>query len=177
MVDQPMRVVRIFALFVLLLPTTYCYAQEQLVLLYHEKELARFKEGSVITYKLKKSKDYMTSLILEIREFTIITSFDTIPFNKIERVSLKGFPHKGLTSLFGTFFMAAGAGYFAIDQVNSVIVHGTGYDNDPAVLKPSLILVGGGFIMRQLYKRSQRIRYPGRLLMVTRGMPFYKADF
>jgi hypothetical protein len=145
----------------------------QLVLLNRERILARYKPGMVITYKLKHYPEFVTSLIIEIRDFSIVTSFDTIPFEKISRISLKGQPHKGITSLFGSLFFAAGIAYFAVDQINSVIVHGAGYDNDPSVWQPALIMVGTGLILKQIYKRSQRIRYPAKLLAVKPGSHFY----
>jgi hypothetical protein len=147
--------------------------QTQLVLLNHQKVLARYRPGSVITYKLKHHTEFMTSLILEVREFSIVTSFDTIPFEKIVRVNLKGQPHGNFATLMGTFFFAAGLGYFAVDQINSMVVHGDGYDNDPQVWGPALGLVGGGFLLKQAYKRTQRVRYPAKLLAAKKGSIFY----
>ena len=156
--------------------TAHAQREKQLVLLRHETVMQRYKPGSVIIYKLKHTQGYMTSLILDIQEFSIITSFDTIAFNEIERVSLKGSHHPTLTGLFGSFFMLGGIGYFAVDQLNSAVVHGNGYDNDPAVWKPALILVGGGLLLKQLHKRSLLLHYPVKLFATEPGKVFYQSE-
>ena len=148
--------------------------QNQLVLFYRGKVLARFSYGDDFTYKLKKSKKFKKSFITDVREFSVVTFNDTIPFSKIDRVSLKGIPQK--RSLLSKFLITAGVAYFALDEVNNIIVQGNKPDLDPVVWKPALVLVSTGYALTLLHKRSQRIRHPAKLVAAPRGSPFYKSD-
>lgn len=164
------------ALVCLLLLTSYqLVGQTQLVLLNKERILARFVPGDDFIYKLKDKKGYVTSFITEIREFSVVTFNDTIQFASIDRVSLKGQPQRKGSRLLSKFLITAGVAYFVIDQFNNIVVQGNQPDMDPTVWKPSLVLVATGYAMRLFRKRSQRIRYPGRLLAVERGSKFYET--
>ena len=150
--------------------------QTQLVLINRDKVAARFGYGDDFTYKLKKSKRFTYGVMLGATEFGVITFNDTIPFTSIERVSLKGHSQRNLLTLVSKFLITAGIVYFTLDQFNHVIVQGQKPDLEPTVWKPSLVLVATGYALKFTRKRSQRIRFPAKLIAVERGSPFYKSD-
>jgi hypothetical protein len=156
-------------------------AQTQLVLLNGEKVMARFAEGQAISYKLKKSKGFVVGYIARINEFSFVTSYDTVPFSKIESVSLTGgnalkYRRTSFLNLIGSALLTAGVVYFAADEINSELVHGYGFDSDRAAWEPAVILAGSGIILRLIRKRSQRLRYPARLLQAPPGSPFWRPE-
>jgi hypothetical protein len=150
--------------------------QTQLVLLNKEKVVLRLGYGDDFTYKLKKATHYTQGVMLGATEFAVITFNDTIPFSSIERVSLKGHSQRNFITLVSKFLITAGIAYFAIDQFNHVIVQGQKPDLEPTVWKPSLVLVASGYALKLVRRRSQRIRFPAKLLTVERGSMFYKSD-
>ncbi len=167
--------------FLLTIPSFISLGQSQLILLNRERVLARFSYGDDFTYKLKKSKHYTASFITDLKEFSVITFNDTVPFSEIDQVSLKGIPRKRLSRphaavLFSKLLIIAGLSYFLIDEFNNIVVQGNKPDLDPAIWKPSLVLVTVGYSLTLIYKRSQRIRYPAKLITVQRGSPFYRSD-
>jgi hypothetical protein len=165
------------ALAILFLNVTFLsLGQTQLLLFNKETVVARFGYGDDFTYKLKKSTHFTHSVMLGATEFAVITFNDTIPFSSIERVSLKGHSQRHLPTLISKFLITAGVAYFVIDQFNNVIVQGQKPDLEPTVWKPSLVLVASGYALKLVRRRSQRIRFPGKLLAVERGSPFYKSD-
>jgi hypothetical protein len=164
-----------FLILLTLISTLTSKAQTQLVVLKKEKVLARYSEGQAITYRAKKSREYVITLIVKVQEFSLITAFDTIPFSSIERVKLKG-RNTTLLNLVGGAVFYAGIGYYVLDEVNEIVIHGNGYDNDPAVWKPALIMVVSGWILKSIKKRSQKNIYPGKLLAAPPGSPFYLQE-
>lgn len=148
--------------------------QSQIVVLNHEKVLVRFRVGDDITYKLKGASGYETSFVADILEFSFVTFNDTISFTSVERVSVKNMPLPHGQALLSKFLITAGIAYFTIDQFNNIVVHGQPADLDPTVWKPSLAMVAGGLALKFIRKKSQRIRYPGRMMTVERGSKFYK---
>ncbi|HMI64388.1 MAG TPA: hypothetical protein VK517_00020 [Cyclobacteriaceae bacterium] len=150
--------------------------QTQLLLFNKEKVVARFGYGDDIAYKLKKSTHFTHGVMLGATEFAVITFNDTIPFTSIERISLKGHVQRNGLTLLSKFLITAGVAYFVIDQFNNIIVQGQKPDLEPTVWKPSLVLVASGYALKLARRRSQRIRFPGKLLAVERGSPFYKSD-
>ncbi len=151
------------------------WAQTQLVLLNGEKVLARFGEGQAFSYKLKKSKGFAIGYIVKVNEFSVVTSYDTIPFSAIDRISLTGgnalrYQRTSFLNLLGSALLYAGVVYFAVDEVNSEVVHGYGFDSDRAVWEPALILAGSGIILRLIRKKSQRLKYPAKLLSAPPGI-------
>jgi hypothetical protein len=160
--------------FVLLIVSFLSLGQTQLVLLKREKLIARFEYGDDIKYKLKKSTLYTKAVMLGATEFAILTFNDTVPFSTIERVSLKG--HRSSSSLLSKFLITAGFAYFALDQVNHVIIQGQKPDLEPTVWKPSLVLVATGYALKLARKRSLRIRFPAKLIAAEPGSAFYRSD-
>jgi hypothetical protein len=166
---------KLFCLLLLSSISFRSFGQTQLVLLNREKILLRFTEGDDISFKKKSSKDYTHTFITEIKPFAIITYNDTVPFSSIESVSLKGNTIPKF-SLLSKFLITAGVLYFAIDQVNNIIVQGNKPDLPKSVWVPSVALVGTGLVLKLFRKRTQPLRYPARLMAVDRGSPFFQAD-
>lgn len=161
---------------ILFLNVSLSLGQTQLVLLNREKIVARFGYGDDFTYKLKKSRRFTNSVMYGATEFGVITFTDTIPFSAIDRVSLKGHAQFNAANLISKVLITAGIGYFTLDQVNHIIVQGQKPDLEPTVWRPSLIMVASGYALKLMRKRSQRIRFPAKLLAVERGSSFYKSD-
>lgn len=166
---------KIVLVFLMWAPALSSFGQNQLVLFNREKILARFSNGDDFVYKRRNAKHYTKSFVTDLKEFAVVTFNDTVPFSEIDRVSLKGFPHKRF-SLLSKLLITGGLLYFVIDQVNNIVVQGNKPDMNPAVWRPSLVLVSVGFALKVVHKNSQKIRYPARLVTVARGSRFYQSD-
>lgn len=129
-------------------------AQKQIILLKRESVVARFTEGEYLRCKLK-NKEKREGKILELTETQIITSNDTLSISSIESLNLKGKRKVNVTSGIGGLLFISGIGYFAIDQVNRLIVKGA-EDFDEQVAITSLVLTASGaaiLFLRSPYKK------------------------
>ena len=95
------------SLLFLLLLTFAAQAQKQLVLLKRGKVVGNFQEGKYIYMQLKDGTK-SEGMIIELLEFSIITTNDTVPFNKITKIGIPKGQRKGIAPLFGGLLLAAG---------------------------------------------------------------------
>jgi hypothetical protein len=149
------------------------HAQNQLVLLKGEKVKLRLYPGDDFVYKLKGSNEVISSYINNLSDTSVVAHRDVVPFYNIDRIYFK---QSSFRHVVGGLLVVGGAGYFLIDQVNNVIVHGNKADLDEGVARTSGIMLAVGLPMMLIHKKSQKLGGMYRLLMVKKGSPFYKPD-
>ena len=152
---------------------TDVYAQKQLVLLKGEKVLLRLYPGDEIELKLRGNEDRIYSYVNNLFDTALLAHETLIPFSKIERIY---FVRNTFMNKIGTALIIGGAGYFLIDQLNTVIVQGEDLSMDENVTRTSAIMVGVGLPLMLIKKKSQRIKAGYHLLTADYDSPFYKHD-
>lgn len=149
------------------------YAQNQLVLLKGQKVILRLYPGDDIELKLRGNEDRVYSYVNNLFDTALMAHETLIPFSKIERIY---FVRTSFMNKVGAGLVIGGIGYFLIDQLNTVIVHGEDISFDKGVTRTSAAMVGVGVPMIMIKKKSQRLKAGYRLLTVKPGSPFYKRD-
>ena len=157
----------------LMFATGVTSAQKQLVFLNHETVLKRYYPGDDIVFKLKGSNSITQSYVNNLYDTAVVIHADIIPFRKIERVY---FVQHRFYNTIGTLLVMAGVGYFLIDQLNRVAVHGDKPGFTASESRFSLTTIGIGLPLMLFKKRSQRVDYRHQFLMVKNGSPFYRPD-
>jgi hypothetical protein len=132
------------------------YGQNQLILLKRGDVIARFTEGESIKCELK-DKTIKEGIAIRFNDFSIITLNDTIPFQSIYRINVKGRRKATTLNKLGTVMMIAGVGYFVIDQVNTLIVDGQNGIDDQVVIT-SVVLTATGAALRFIRSPYQKLR-------------------
>ena len=146
------------------------FSQRQLVLLKKGKIMHIFMPGDDIYLKIKGNPDRIHSYINNILDNAVVLHHDTIPFHTIERTYLE---EGNIANLFGGLLVAAGSVYFIVDQMNE-LREGNGLNIDKGVAIGSGICLGVGIPMLLTKKKSQKISYKYRLMMVKKGDPMYR---
>ena len=147
-------------------------AQNQLVLLKRGKPVGNFPEGSYIYLQLKDGSR-SEGHIVELLEFTIITSADTVPFIKIKKIGIPKDQRSGIASLFGGLLLAGGVVYFGIDMINSAL----GYNPpgiDAQVATTSAVMIGVGSVLSFIRPKYRRVNMGTFLRTVDYKSKFYK---
>ena len=147
--------------------------QKQLVLLKKEKVLLRLYPGDELVYRLKGSKTVVTTYVNNLSDTSVVTHRDTVSFHRIDRIY---FAQHKFHNTVGTALVVFGGGLFLIDQVNEVLVNKESPSLDDGVTAISLSSLVVGIPMMILKKKSQKLRYPARLMMVDKGSGFYRPD-
>jgi hypothetical protein len=145
-------------------------SQKQLVFLKRETVVARYKEGDYFRCKLK-SGEYKEGKIIGLREFTIITTNDTLDFIQLSKVRFKS-EKTSVTSGIGGAMFVGGPLYFGIDQFNTLFVDGQ-KGIDPKVVKISLAMAAVGAAM-VFIKPKYRKTWKYRIRTIDYQSPFYK---
>ena len=163
------------SLLFLLLLTFAAQAQKQLVLLKRGKVVGNFQEGKYIYMQLKDGTK-SEGMIIELLEFSIITTNDTVPFNKIKKIGIPKGQRKGIAPLFGGLLLACGIGYFTINQINSALGYNPpGIDKQIAVASAVLVTVGSAlYFIRPHYRRVNMGTY---LRTIDYKSKFYKSPY
>lgn len=149
------------------------YAQNQLVLLKGQKVILRLYPGDDIELKIRGNEDRVYSYVNNLFDTALLAHETLIPFSKIDRIY---FVRTNFMNRVGAGLMIGGIGYFLIDQLNTVVVHGEDISFDEGVTRTSVAMVGVGIPMMMIKKKSQRMKSGYRLLTVKPGSPFYKQD-
>ena len=147
--------------------------QKQLLLLKREEVLLRLYPGDEFIYRLKGSKTIPTTYVNNISDTAVVTHRDTIAFHRIDRLY---FPQHRFYNTVGTALVIFGAGLFVIDQINVVLVNKESPDLDDNVTALSVSSLAVGLPLMLVKKKSQKVRYPTRLMMVEKGSGFYRPD-
>ncbi len=157
--------------FLLLLSLTV-QAQKQLVLLKRGKPVGNFPEGTYIYFQLKDGSR-SEGHIVELLEFAIITSQDTVPFNTIDKIGIPKEQRKGIAPLLGGLLLGGGVLYFSIDMINSAL----GYNPpgiDTQVATTSAIMIGVGSLLSFIRPKYRRVNMGTFLRTVDYKSKFYK---
>ena len=146
-------------------------AQKQLILLKRESVVVRFTEGEYLRCKLK-NKEKREGKILELTETQIITSNDTLWISSIESLNVKGKRKVNVTRGIGGLLFIGGLGYFAIDQINSLIVKGADdFDEKGAIVSLTIAATGAAILfIKSPYKKV----YGHTLKTIDYTSRFYK---
>ncbi len=146
------------------------FAQRELVLLKKGKIMHIFMPGDDIYLKIKGNPDRIHSYVNNILNNAVVLHTDTIPFHTIERTYLQ---EGNIANLFGGMLVAAGSVYFLVDQMNE-LREDNGLNINKSVAIGSGICVGVGLPLMLTKKKSQKLGYKYRLMMVKRGDPMYR---
>ena len=147
--------------------------QKQLIVLKRENVLLRLYPGDEFIYRLKGSRIIRTTYVNNLFQDAVVTHRDTIRFNEIDRIYFK--QHKFYNTV-GSGLVIFGAGLFIIDQLNTVVVQKQSPSLDDHVSTLSLGSLAVGLPMAFIKKKSQKIRYPTRVMTVEPGSGFYRPD-
>jgi len=159
-----------FLLTGLLAPT---FAQKQLVVLKNVRVQAAFKEGEYLRMVLKKKHRHAEGHIIELYDFFMITSNDTIQFKDILKINIK--KHRGpvrwKNGVGGLLFLG-GLLYLTIDQLNVAIGINSSASPEEVYIPLAVSGVGAAMVfIRPKYKRLNGIQY---LQTVDYRSPFYQ---
>lgn len=148
-------------------------AQKQLVLLKFGKPVGRFTEGDYM-YFIMKDGTKREGMIIELLEFSIITSNDTVQFNKIDKIGIPKGERRGVAPLTGGLLFAGGAIYLGLDLVNSAL----GYNPegvDRQVVTSSAVLMGVGGALLFIKPKWRRVNNGTFLRTIDYKSKFYKT--
>lgn len=143
-----------------------------MLLLKREEVLLRLNAGDDFVFRLKGTKDIRYTYINALSDTAVVTHRDTIPYRLIDRVY---FNASTFVNRLGLLLVIGGVGYFAIDQVNNVIVHGNDARIDNNVAVTSGAMVAAGLPMMLIGRKSRRIGGHIRLLRVSPASPLYRT--
>jgi len=160
-------------IFLLLICGAGAHGQKQLVVLKREKVLLRLFPGDEFIYRLKGSNTIRTTYVNNLSDTAVVTHRDIVPFHRIDRLY---FPQRRFYNTVGTALVIFGAGLFIIDQLNVTVVNKKSPDLDPQVTALTLSSLAAGIPLMVIKKKSQRLKYPVRLMMVEKGSAFYRPD-
>jgi hypothetical protein len=130
-------------------------AQKQLVFIRHGKVVSRFTIGSPIRLKLKNHQ-YKEGRIVELNDFSMVTSNDTIKFQSIAKLHSKHIHQVRVNSGIGGLLFVGGLGYIAIDQLNASL----GYNKSGWDQTDQKALVAAGVGAALLFIRPRYTRLP-----------------
>jgi hypothetical protein len=148
-------------------------AQKQLIVLKKEKVLLRLYPGDEFIFTMKGSSKIRKSYINNLFDTAVVVHRDVVPYHKIGRIYFK---RGNLLNVVGGLLVTGGVGYFVIDQVNVVVVHGEEANINSGVAISSAIMTGVGLPMMLAQKKYVRLRGKYRVLMVDKGSGFYMPD-
>lgn len=166
---------KIVLLSLLLIVASSGFSQKQLVMLHRGDIVARFGEGQYIRLILKKNHRYTEGHIIELYDFYMITSSDTIQFKDILKVDVHKQRGAGYTKIVGGALLIGGLGYIALDRLNYSVNNIGSQDIDPSVIKASSIAAGAGLIFLMIKPpRYQHVGSGYFLHTIDYNSPFYQ---
>jgi hypothetical protein len=143
-------------------------AQKQVIFILHGDVVARYSEGEIFKCKLKNGQK-KSGFIIELNEFSMITSSDTIEFRSIAKI--KGIPQPKWKQRVGGLMMIVGFGYVALDQLNVALGYNPpGFDDaDWNAVKLGAV----GALVLLIKPQFQRIRPGTSIRTIDYHSPFY----
>jgi hypothetical protein len=148
--------------------------QRQVILMAGDEVVHRFKKGDSFRIKLVGDKTEHWGFLVEINEFSVITSQDTIDLREIRKVLLPGKP---LAHKIGVTLITVGVGLFVIDQLNYTLVQGNDPNIDSGIAKASITLVATGLPLLLIRKNWAKTKGGLKLISVDRDSRFYLPDY
>jgi hypothetical protein len=172
-VNATLKIKFIILILLLVGVVTVGQTQNQLILLKRGDVVARFSEGENIKCVMK-DKSKIEGIAIRFNDFSIITLNDTIPFESIEKLYVKGKRKMNTLNKVGTVMMIAGVGYFVIDQINALIVEGhDGIDKNVVITSVSLASVGAALcFIKSPYQKLRGLS----LRTIDPNSRYYKYD-
>lgn len=147
-------------------------AQKQLVLLDRGHVVGRYAEGQYFRCVLKKKHRKTEGHIIELNDFSMITSSDTIQFRDILKVDIhKHRPFRWNTGVGGLLFLG-GILYFSVDRANAAIGVNSS-DLPESVWLPSSIMTVAGAALIFIRPRYTRVNTGVFLHTVDYNSPYY----
>lgn len=163
----------VLILFFLSIWPGWVWAQKQLVLLHGQTVICRFNPGDDFVFRYRGERTVRKSYVNNISDTAVVIHRDTVPFRLIERVY---FGQTTLLNRLGKVLVIGGVGLFVIDQFNQVVVQDQTPSLDDRVSRASIVATAVGLPLMVIKKKSQRLRYGVRLMMVQKGSPLYKSE-
>jgi hypothetical protein len=163
----------ILILLILLIMVDKTFAQKQLVILRKQKVMLRLYPGDEIILKLKNSKNLKRTYINNLLENAVVTHRDTVSFQQIERIYFK---HPSTLNVIGTKLVVGGVVLLLFDQANNTWIRGNEMTFDKGFTTGMLGVIGVGLPLMLIRKKSEKIGYRNRLMIVSPGSFFYKPD-
>lgn len=160
-------------LFCLLLCSVSAVAQKQLILLRNDHVVGRFTEGEYLRAVMRDGSK-REGIIIELHEFLAITSNDTIPFNKIDKIEIPKGKRRGISPLFGSLMLGIGVTLIGIDALNSATGHTASGGIDPQIAKTSAILIAAGSILVFIKPKYRRVNNGTFLRTIDYKSRWYK---
>jgi hypothetical protein len=162
-------------LFCFLLFSRTAFPQKQLIILKNGHVRAAFKEGEYLRFVLKKKHRHAEGHIVELSDFSMITSNDTVQFKDILKINIK--KHRAPASwgsrVGGGFLFLGGIIYFAVDQAN--VAYGVNAQNDtPAQWAAPFVVSGVGAALLFIHPRYLHINGIQYLQTADYTSPFYE---
>jgi hypothetical protein len=147
--------------------------QNQLLLLKGEEVLLRLNAGDDLVFRTRASKEKRYTYINTLADTAVVTRRDTVPFHTIDRVY---FGRSTFVNRVGLVLVMGGTGYFLIDQINNVIVHGNDARLENSVTLASGTMLAAGLPMMLIGRNYKKIGGRIRLLRVTPESPLYRSN-
>jgi hypothetical protein len=146
------------------------FSQQQLILRKGEKVVWRLKEGGDFTFTLKKSKEHVQGFAIAINDTAVVMEGRIILLRTIDRIYFK---RHSFINKAGSTLVFAGILLFGIDLLNRTVVQGGDGGVDRGIAITSIALVGAGLPMALIKKKSERIGFRYRLMVVNTSSVFY----
>lgn len=159
--------------FLIILVQADAVAQKQLVVVRRQKVIFRLYPGDEIVLRTKGSKRVKRTYVNNIFNYAVLTHRDTVPFNEIDRIYFK---QNSRINVIGGMLVFGGATFLIMDQVNNSLLQGNEFTFDKKFTASMLGLIAVGLPMMLIKKKSHRIGYKNRMMMVTKGSAFYRPD-
>ncbi len=134
-------------LFCFFLFSKISFSQKQVILIRGGTIIARFNEGQYFKCVLKKNHRYTEGHIIELNDFSMITSKDTIQFKDILKVDVSKQRHAVFTKILGSALLIGGRGYIGLDRLNYAVNNIGDGTLDNSVLTTSSVLAGAGIAL------------------------------
>jgi len=158
----------------LLSATLHAQAQRRLVVLRYNDVVARFAPGETFAFKYKGDREKITTIITGFSDTEIYTYADTVSVFEVGTIY---FRQHALHHTIGKALLIAGAGGFLIDQFNNLVFYGNKPSLDGEVNRASLTAVIAGLPLTQIKKKSQKMDYKFRPLIVSEDSHLYYKEF
>lgn len=149
------------------------HAQRQLVVLKHSEVVARFGEGQAFAFKYKGNPEKVSTYIRGLSDMEVFTHQDTVSMFEIDRIY---FEQRAVRRTIGAALVMAGVGRFLIDQLNNFVVQGNAPSLDTEVNQFSISTVTTGLPLLLIKKRSQRMLYTYKAIIVTQDSHLYERS-
>jgi hypothetical protein len=156
---------------ILLLACLPGLGQRQLTLIRGDVLIHRFQVGDNFHCILNDNKGEHWGFLVEVNEFSIITSQDTINLKDIRRVLEPD--KKPVINIVGQWLVKVGLFYFLIDQFNNTVVHQNSPRLEPYVWKPAAVLVATGLPMLLFRKKWKKISGRVKLISIDKDSRYY----